>query len=156
MNGEYIMAKAAEDILPLIRSRLDKAWKADEKTLSKVVSLYKNRIKTLNEFNELADCFFSDQYAVDAKGEEKHLKPKEAKEILREFTARLEKIKDFSHTAIEEECRSMASEKGVKAGQIIHPTRMAISGKTQGAGLFEMMEVMGKDKVIERMRKAYL
>jgi glutamyl-tRNA synthetase len=48
----------------------------------------------------------------------------------------------------------MAKERNLKASQIIHPTRMAISGKTSGAGLFEMMEVLGKTKVVERMRKA--
>lgn len=63
-------------------------------------------------------------------------------------------MSDFSHSAIEQECRRMAEEKSLKAGQIIHPTRMAISGKTSGAGLFEMMEVLGKDKVVERMLKA--
>jgi glutamyl-tRNA synthetase len=48
----------------------------------------------------------------------------------------------------------MVEEKKIKAGQVIHPTRVAISGKTTGAGLFEMMEVLGKSKVIERMKKA--
>ena len=62
-------------------------------------------------------------------------------------------MEDFSHSAIEETCRSMAEEVKLKPGQIIHPTRIAISGKTTGAGLFEMMEVLGKDKVIERMQK---
>ena len=42
----------------------------------------------------------------------------------------------------------------MKAGHIIHPTRMAVSGKTKGAGLFEMMEVLGKDRVLARMRRA--
>ena len=63
-------------------------------------------------------------------------------------------MKDFSHTTIEELCRKMAGELGLKAGQVIHPTRVAISGKTTGAGLFEIMEALGKEKVLERMRKA--
>ena len=79
---------------------------------------------------------------------------KEGKEILREFFSRLEKLDNFSHVKLEEACRAMAEETKLKAGAIIHPTRVAISGKTTGAGLFEMMEVMGKDKVIERMKKA--
>jgi glutamyl-tRNA synthetase len=43
-------------------------------------------------------------------------------------------------------------ERGIKAAAVIHPTRMAISGKTKGAGLFEIMEVLGKEKVINRMK----
>jgi glutamyl-tRNA synthetase len=61
---------------------------------------------------------------------------------------------DFSHKALEDACRALAEEKGLKAGAIIHPTRVAISGKTTGAGLFEIMEALGKRKVIDRMRKA--
>jgi len=49
-------------------------------------------------------------------------------------------------------CREIAEERSLKAAQIIHPTRLAISGKTKGAGLFEMMELLGKAKVLKRMR----
>jgi len=45
-------------------------------------------------------------------------------------------------------------ERGIKAGPIIHPARMAVSGKTKGAGLFEMMEVLGRERVVARMRRA--
>jgi glutamyl-tRNA synthetase len=102
----------------------------------------------------MTDYFFGDDYSVEEKGVEKHLKAPESKAILRDFIARLENIGDFSHTATEEACRTLAEEKKLKAGQIIHPARVAISGKTTGAGLFEMMEVLGKEKVIERLRKA--
>jgi len=156
MNGEYIMRKTKEELLPLVKGQMSDAGKAppgDDKLL-KVIELYKPRMKTLSEFIPLTDCFFSDAYAIDEKGREKHLSSSESKEILRDFTTRLEKMGDFSHKSIEEACRVMAEEKKVKAGQIIHPTRMAISGMTQGAGLFEMMETLGKDKVIERMKKA--
>ncbi len=60
---------------------------------------------------------------------------------------------ELTHANIEKVCRQIADEKGLKASDIIHPTRMAISGKMEGAGLFEMMEVLGKNKVLERMRK---
>jgi len=102
----------------------------------------------------MTDHFFCDEYSVEEKGVEKYLTGPESKKILGEFILRLEKLKDFKHTAIEEMCRSMAAEMGLKVGVIIHPTRVAISGKTTGAGLFEMMEVLGRAKVIERMKKA--
>ena len=120
----------------------------------RLIDLYKVRIKTLMEFASATDYFFGDDYSVDEKGVEKHLKPAESKKILLEFADSLDKISDFSHARLEEACRSMAEGKKLKAGQIIHPTRVAISGKTTGAGLFEMMEILGKPKVIERMRRA--
>ena len=111
-------------------------------------------MKKLSEFAGMTDHFFSDTYSTEARGVEKYISTKDGKDILREFSARLEHLSDFSREKTESACRAMAEDKKLKAGAIIHPTRVAISGKTTGAGLFEMMEVMGKDKVIERMKKA--
>jgi glutamyl-tRNA synthetase len=157
MNGEYIMAKGREELLPLVKRQMTSAGMAvppSDSALRKVIDLYKMRVKTLAEFVELSDHFFNDAYAIDERGAEKYLAGVENKEILREYVSRLEKLDDFSHASVEGACRLMAKERNLKASQIIHPTRMAISGKTSGAGLFEMMEVLGKTKVVERMRKA--
>jgi len=157
MNGEYIAARKNEELLPLIKRQMagaGAAAKVSDELLLKVIGLYRVRIKTLSEFAPMTDYFFSDDYSVEEKGVEKHLKGPDSKTILRDFVAKLENVKSFSHTAAEEACRTLAEEKKLKAGQIIHPARVAISGKTTGAGLFEMMEVLGKEKVIERLRKA--
>lgn len=159
MNGEYIAARSNEELLPLIKAQLASpkpAVGAADDMLLKVVNLYRIRLKTLSEFGPMTDYFFTDDYTVEEKGAEKYLKPEENKAILRDFIAKLEATNDFSHSSIENACRSLAEEKKIKAGQIIHPTRVAISGKTTGAGLFEIMEVLGREKVFERMRKATL
>jgi glutamyl-tRNA synthetase len=157
MNGEYIAAKPDKELLELIKKQMldtGKACPATDDKLLEVIKLYKVRIKTLSEFVQMTDYFFSDDYSIDEKAAGKHLVSPESKNALREFAARLERLNDFSHSAIEGECRSMAEEMKLKPGAIIHPTRVAISGKTTGAGLFEMMEVLGKSKALERMRKA--
>lgn len=159
MNGEYIVSKKTEELMPLVKKMLVDAHSdtaCDDPRLSKIIDLYKVRMKTLTEFMSATDYFFTDNYTVEEKGVQKHLKSADSKSVLGEFASRLEKINGFSHSKIEDICRTMAEEKGLKAGQIIHPTRVAISGKTTGAGLFEMMEVLGKDKTLERMRKAAL
>jgi glutamyl-tRNA synthetase len=164
MNGEYIAARKSEELLPLIKAQLTQpkyavgeavgeAAAADEMLL-KVLNLYKIRIKALSEFAPMTDYFFTDDYTVEEKGVEKYLKPAESKAILLDFIAKLETLSGFSHGAIEDACRGLAEEKKLKAGQIIHPTRVAVSGKTTGAGLFEIMETLGREKVLERMRKA--
>jgi glutamyl-tRNA synthetase len=156
MNGEYIMKKKTGELLPLIKDRLlvagfDISSVADD-YISKIVDLYKIRMKTLDEFVELADFFFKDDYTVDEEGKKKHLDDEEKKENMRIFADRLESIEAFSQEGIEEICRDIVEERGIKAATVIHPTRMAISGKTKGAGLFEIMEVLGKEKVINRMK----
>jgi len=156
MNGEYIMKKRTEELLPFIKNQLvgagfDVSETPDEYVL-KVLDLYKIRLKTLEEFVELADCFFTDDFAVDEEGKKKYLGSEENKANIKVFTERLEKLEDFLHENIENICRDLAEEKSLKAANIIHPARMAISGKTRGAGLFEMMELLGKEKVLERMK----
>lgn len=155
MNGEYIMAKKDAELLPLLKKQfsVDNKPVPPDSLLLKAIPLYRIRIKTLSEFYPMTDYFFTEDYSVDEKGKQKYLEPAESKSILAEFSKRLEILKDFSHVATEEACRAMAQEKNLKAAQIIHPTRMAISGKTQGAGLFEIMESLGKEKTLERMRR---
>ena len=157
LNAEYIMKKTTEDLLPALKSELLRAGydlsAASDAYISRVIDLYKIRIKTLNEFAPPVDFFFKDDFAVDAEGKAV-LEKEESKKNLSLFIERLEKLDDFSHDAIEKACRELAEEKGLKAGPIIHPSRMAVSGKTKGAGLFEIMELLGKDKALKRMRSA--
>jgi glutamyl-tRNA synthetase len=157
MNGQYIAAKTDEELAGLIDAHLAAAGaklSAPRALLVRVAGLYKMRIKTLSEFAGMTDFFFSDDYSVDKKAVEKYIAPAECKKILTGFSARVEKVGTFSRGAIEDACRAFAEENGLKAAQVIHPTRVAISGKTAGAGLFEMMEVLGREKVITRMRRA--
>ena len=158
MNGEYIMKRTADDLLPLIKDQLqrdgfDLSAVADV-YLGRLIDLYRIRIKTLREFGELADAFLKDAFAVDEDSWQKYLDPPANRENVREFAARLEKLEDFRCDAIEAVCRDLARERNLKAADIIHPTRLAVSGKPKGAGLFEIMELLGKDKVILRMRGA--
>jgi glutamyl-tRNA synthetase len=156
MNGQYMAAKTAKELYPLIRSEMEKAGKKItvlEEKLLQIIEIHKIRIKTLADFAPLTDYFFTDDYVIDKKGAEKHLSSEESRKILSEFALRLESLTDFSHAAIEALCRKMADDNNIKPAAIIHPTRVAISGKTAGAGLFEIMEVLGKDIVLKRMRK---
>lgn len=157
INGEYIMAASVEKLVPLVKGQLkaeevDTSSVSDDK-LTEIVELYKVRFKTLHEFAELTDYFFTDDFAVDEKGKRKYLDKEGNKENLKVFAEKLEALDDFTHEKIEDVCREIAEERELKASEIIHPTRVAISGKMKGAGLFEIMEVLGKEKVIERMQK---
>jgi glutamyl-tRNA synthetase len=61
---------------------------------------------------------------------------------------------EFSHASIETALRQLAEELQIKPTKLIHPTRLALSGRTIGPGLFEMIELLGKEKVIRRLRRA--
>lgn len=157
LNGEHIMRKKAEELLPLIKEQLrgagmDPASVSDEYLL-KVLELYKIRIKTLHEFPGLTDFFFRDDFVLDEEGK-KHFEKEGARENLKSLIVRLEALEEFRHESIEKVFREFSEEKGIKASAIIHPTRAAVSGKVKGAGLFEMMELLGKDRALQRLRDA--
>lgn len=157
VNGEYIMGKTPDDLLPLVKERLAGTAERgtdDDERLKKIIALFQPRAKTLSEMISMTDYFFTDSYTVDEKGKEKYLTGDDDLKAVKLFAEKLDAAEEFTHGSAEEICRALAGELGVKAGAVIHPTRMALSGKTAGAGLFEMMEVLGKDKVLERMRKA--
>lgn len=157
INGEYIRTKTTEELYPFIKAVLEKAGMpavSGEEELKKIIELYKIRIKTFAEFIELTDYFFKDNFAVDEKGRKKYLDRDEHKANIRAFINILEKEENFSYQNIENICRKFAEEHQLKAADIIHPMRMAVSGKMKGAGLFEIMELLGRKKVLERIRKA--
>jgi glutamyl/glutaminyl-tRNA synthetase len=64
---------------------------------------------------------------------------------------RLKEIRDFNKEDIEKQFRKAADDLGVKAKLLVHPTRVALTGRKAGPGLFETMEVLGKEKVLERL-----
>ncbi len=156
LDGEYIMEKKTEELLPLIKDQLLFAGlnisDVTDDYISKLVDLYKIRIKSLSEFPDLTDSFFKDDFTMDEEGKKKYLDKEENRENIWIFADQLEGLKDFTHENTEKICRDIVEERDLKAAAIIHPTRVAISGKTRGTGLFEMMELLGKEKVIKRMR----
>ncbi|KJJ84258.1 glutamyl-tRNA synthetase [Candidatus Omnitrophus magneticus] len=157
INSEYIMKKPIEELLPLYKKSLVEMGVnengIDELKLKKLLELYRVRGKTVSEISSMTYCFFKDDYPVDEIAFNKYMLDDENKKILAEFSKVLEPINDFLASNIEQVCREFAGVRNLKASKIIHPTRVAISGRTEGAGLFEMMEIFGKEKVIERLLK---
>ena len=156
LNAAHVMKKSPADLLPLIKGHLVEAGVplsgVSDEYLLRLIGLYQIRLKTLREFVEMTDCFFRDDFAVEEEGKKKHLSKPENIENIRLLADRLEALPSFTAAEMEAACRKLAEERGLKAAGLIHPARLAISGKTSGAGLFEMMELLGKDKVLRRLR----
>jgi len=160
MNGEYIMKMPLAELKPLVKRQLvrdgfDLSAVADA-YFAKALDHYKIRVKTLREFGELADFFFKDAFVVDEDGRAKFLGPASNRDNLREFASRLAALHgaDWRRDKLEEVCRALAAERSLKAAEIIHPTRLAVSGKVKGAGLFEILELLGKDTTLKRLKDA--
>ncbi len=155
LNGQYIKEKDSKELLellvPLLREKEIIGEDFDRGKLSNLIELYKVRMRTLTDFAEHVTVFYSDKISFDEKGVEKYLKKEGAKKLLETWRDGLLTLSSFNKNTLEEKCRALAEELGVKPAKLIHPTRVAISGRTTGAGLFETMEVMGKDTVLKRL-----
>lgn len=107
----------------------------------------------LPDFADFAGYFFRDPETFDEKGVKKYWNDEAAK-AMAVLADRLQSASPFTHQAIEEVLRALAEEQKVSAGKLIHPARLALSGKVVGPGLFEMMELLGKETVVRRLRNA--
>ena len=119
----------------------------------KVVTLEQQRLKVLSEIVELTRFFFEDELEYDEKGRKKWLEQDYVPELLRRLIDRLQGLSEFTHDSIEEAVRQVGEEMGLSGGQVIHPIRMAVTGRTVGPGLFESMAVLGRDRVLRRLQQ---
>ena len=160
MNGEYIMKIPADASSPswppsCARDGLDPRPSSRTPAWPQIVDLYKIRIKTLREFGPMVDFFFREDFA--GRGGRPKQAPRSAREPKAAWPCSPTGWPGWpisAHDAIEALFRELAEEKGIKPAAIIHPARMAVSGKTTGAGLFEIMEVLGRETVVARMKEA--
>ncbi|TAN60683.1 glutamate--tRNA ligase [bacterium] len=154
VNAQYIKKLAPEKLLELVKPLLlEKKYIADNfdsNYLLSVVKLFQERITTLADFADYSDFFFKQtlEIAPDAR------KRLEARDYSREFRLLIERVdglESFDHLSVETAFRALVSELKIKAAELVHPVRAALTGKTIGPGLFELMEVLGKEKIRQRL-----
>ncbi len=118
-----------------------------------VVHLLQERVRRISDFVSLGSYFFSFDYKYDPEAEAQQFKAETA-DLLEELAGRFAGLDEFSHDKLEAALSGLASEKGIKKGQLIHPTRLAVSGMSHGPGLYDLLAALGKTIVLERMKKA--
>jgi glutamyl-tRNA synthetase len=156
MNGNYIVQSPAERILELLYPQaLSRGWwtQPDDQYALRVLKLIQPRLKTVNQFFEQADYFFNEVNSYDEKGVDKYWRQDRAEEILANVADIIE-CTAFDADSLESVFRKRAEQIGVKAGSLIHPTRLALTGRTSSPGLFEVMEVLGQGICRQRIHSA--
>lgn len=156
MNGAYIKQlpseKLAEHLLPYLKEAGLVTGETDKEFLSKVVELYKPRIRTLFQIVDNADFLFKEKLDYDEKAVNKFLKRDYVSSLFEKVEDRLEKLKNFSTEKIEETLRELAEELNMKGADFIHPLRVAITGKSVSPPLFDVMNILGKTKTVKRIK----
>ncbi len=113
----------------------------------------KGKIKTFGELPVYAGFYFRDEIAYDAEGAKKDFIP-ENKPRLQKLHDAFARLDSFTAANIETALKATAAELGVKAGILVHPCRLAVTGNTAGPSLYHLLEVLGKEKSLARIEKA--
>jgi glutamyl-tRNA synthetase len=155
LNQQHIKLKSNEELAQLIKPDLQSVQLTglDDNYVLKVIGLLKERLSFPRDFIEMSIYFFRDPESFDEAGLKKYWEP-ETNGQLQLLADRFEALLEFSHASIETALRQLAEELQIKPTKLIHPTRLALSGRTIGPGLFEMIELLGKETVIRRLRIA--
>ena len=155
MNTQHLRRKTDDELLTLAHPHIEAAALGsfgDQYFLS-VLHLMKDRIEAAEDILTLSPYFFRDPDTFDERSRKKHWTA-DSPARLTDVKAGLADLDEFTHTSIEEVVRSVAQKHEVGAGKIIHPLRLAVSGMGAGPGIFEMMEVIGKDICLQRIDQA--
>ena len=156
LNSQYIKEMATPALTAMVRPFVEAKYGADAlagKDLESIVHLFKGRMSTLTDFLDWADFIFAPQVNFEDNVKLEHL----AQNMSKEFTLladRLGQLEDFNVKTSEQAFREVTSQLGIEAGVLVHPVRVALTGKPVGPGLFDTLVVLGKPKTIERMRTA--
>ncbi len=158
INAEYIKttppSQVAQALVPLLeQAGLHEQVKAvSPEWLAQLVVLVKERAKTVVEMVEWVRPYFGESVVLEEEAAKKFLTPAIAP-VLGRLLARFEAFPTLSKQVWEESFKKFVEEEGIKMGQIAQPVRVALTGRTASPGLFEVMEVLGRDRTLLRLRQ---
>jgi glutamyl-tRNA synthetase len=123
--------------------------------IARVLAAAGDRIKTMGDILQFREFFVADD-ALPVTGPEfdKALKAPGAVALLRELAARLESVSAFEPDVLEQEAKSFVTERGLKIGQLVHPLRFAVTGRSVGLGLYDALAILGRERSLARIRRA--
>ncbi len=161
-NTQYLQKLPVEELLPEVERELkrSKLWRDEwangegREWFAKTVDLLRPRIRLLPDFSTWARAFFSDEFSYGPAAKEKFWKDERLPALLGKLADALEALPEWNHDACDHALRALAEAEAVKAGLLINATRVAIVGQAVAPPLFETMVVLGRERVIGRLRRA--
>ena len=155
LSGQYMSSLTLERFAELCSPFLvgTGAEGLEAAKLQPVLALVKEKVKTFAEVPAAVSYFFTEDYSFEPEASEKALNQPGALARLNALATAFEKVADWSPESIEAALKSTAVELGVKAGSLVLPTRVAVSGRGSGPSLYHMMEVLGRECSIRRIRQ---
>ena len=157
-NQQHIARLPVDALIDRLRPRLEAEglWReafdgADRPWLRRVIALLTPRARTLRDFIPQLRPFVVDRVERDPAAVAKHLGGAGTSAHLSAWREELARIEPFDAATLEPALRGLADRRGIKAGQLIHATRVAVVGQAASPGLFEVLELTGRDRVLARL-----
>ena len=152
MNGQYLMRMTADEIYPHLLPFLGERGRALDE-LRAIIELNKSRGRTLREVAAMMEPFLVDEFEYDPEASRKHLKGDDLAHRLTELHETLAKTEPFDVTTTEAALRMLAETRGVSAAKLIHPLRLALTGRGASPPIFDVAVVLGQEKTLQRLQR---
>jgi glutamyl-tRNA synthetase len=155
INADHIQAATPQDLAPQVLPFLQaKGWDAaDDGYLHQIIPTLQPRSKTLREMADQAHFYYAKELSYDEKAAKKFLKGNVI-DPLRDLLASLKKLDDYSESNLETIFKGVLAAFDIKLGKIAQPVRAALTGTSMSPGIFEIITVLGKARVVQRLEKA--
>lgn len=155
LNADHIQATPTVELIkPLSPFLIKHGINIEEgPDAQSVIETLKPRSKTLKDMAEQALFYYVDDITYEEQAAQKFLKPA-ALEPMRVLTDQLEVLEAFTEKNLEDAFKATMEQTGLKLGKIAQPVRVALTGRTASPGIFEIISIIGKDRVISRLKKA--
>jgi glutamyl-tRNA synthetase len=154
MNGQYLNNGGAGSLVKELpredQDHIETFTDQQKKQLYQLIDLVKQRARTINELSDGIQFFLKKPQEYEQEGVQKHFSP-EAGQRLEELVRKIKDLPEFSAAAIENLLREMAEKLDIKAGILIHPIRLSLTGRTASPGIFDVMTLLGREEVIDRI-----
>lgn len=157
MNGEYLRKLDKKTLSDLVLPYLKEAGfdlSYPKVPLEELIYLEYEKYKVLSEAPSLLSFFFKENPDMDAEAVQSVFSKPSAYKVLSGIAEVYSSLPNFEEKSIEEATRKFAKDNSLKNGEVFHPVRVAVSGKAQGPTLFKMIEYLGKDCAVNRIKAA--
>ena len=160
INEHYLRTMAIKELAPMVQKELEAAELWDQSYAGErrhwflqTIDMIRERFHTLKDFTSLGRAYFADDYAVDDKPLQKNvLKFPELMTWLPELANRYQRLEIFDAAETERVSREMAEELDIKPGVLINAMRTVVTGQLAGPSMFEVLPVIGRERVLSRIR----
>jgi glutamyl-tRNA synthetase len=153
LNGQYVLHMSLGRFRELSEPFIQKAGIAisDEAYLLKVLEIVKEKIKLFKDVPDWIGYFFTEEFPLEPEAVEKTLNKPGAIDRLGQLREKYAELDEWTAASLETALKELVASIGCKIGELVHPARIAVSGRSIGPSLYHMLEVMGKPRVLRRM-----